>query len=193
MDELKSAWEIAEQRASRLGRLSAEEQKQQEAQRCRQHGRVLAGKWLDGSEKLNLPAEVGRHGPEEQALVKQAAVECLAEAIKPPVTGSIDRVTRAIDGIESLAPQLQGQVDEVRKLLHEYEESEQQARQEAESGYRETLHRMRISGTAIAGINLDSAEEWQSTRQRLVDASTRRLSDVKRTLTLPGQHEDPQN
>jgi len=193
MDELKSAWEIAEERASRLGKLSAEEQKQQEVQRCRQNGRALAGKWLEGSEKLNLPAEIGRHGPEERAMVKQAAVEHLAEAIEPPATGSIDRVTRAIDGIESLAPELQPQVDEMRKLLHEYEGAERKVKQELEGAYRETLHRLRISGTAIAGINLDSTGEWQTARQRLVDALTRRLSDVKRTLTLPGQHEDPQN
>jgi hypothetical protein len=183
MDELKSAWEIAEQRASRLGRLSAEEQKQQERDRCRQIGRVLAGKWLDVSEKLNLPAELGRHGPEEQALMKHAVIEHLVEAIEPSAPGNVDRVTRAIDGIQSLAPELQPEMDEMRGLLHEYEGAERKARQEIESGFRETLHRMRIAGTAVAGINIEATEEWQAARQRLVEAFTPRFSEVKRTLT----------
>ncbi len=182
MDELKSAWEIAEQRASRLGRLSAEEQQQQESDRCRQIGRALAGKWLDGSEKLNLPAEIGRHSPEEQAMAKQAAVEHLAEAIEPPATVSIDRVTRAVDGIESLAPELQPQVDEMRKLLHEYDGAERMVRQELEGTCRETLHRLRISGTAIAGINLDATEEWQTARQRLAQSFVPGFDALKRAL-----------
>ncbi len=183
MDELKSAWEIAEQRASRLGRLSAEEQQQQERDRCRQSGMVLAGKWLDGSEKLNLPAELGRHGPEEQALMKQAAIEHLAEAIKPSAPGNVARVTRAIDGLEKLAPELQPKVEEIRKLLQEYQEAERRARQETESGYRETMHRLRISGTAVAGINVEATEEWQVARQTLVDSFTARFDDLKTALT----------
>lgn len=182
MDELKSAWEIAEQRASRLGRLSAEEQQQQERDRCRQSGRVLAEKWLGGYEKLNLTAELGRHGPEEQAMMKRAVIDHLLEAIEPSAPGNVDRVTRAIDGIESLAPELQPEMDEMRGLLHEYEGAERNARQETESTCRESLHRLGISGTAVAGINLDATEEWQAARQRLIEAFTPRFSDVKRAL-----------
>ena len=193
MDELKSAWEIAEQRASRLGRLSAEEQKQQERDRCCQSGQVLAGKWLDGSEKLNLLAELGRHGPEEQALMKQAVIEHLAGAIEPPAAGNADQVTRAIDGIENLAPELHQEMNEVRRLLHEYEEEERKTRQEIESGFRETLHRMRIAGTAVAGVNVEATEEWQAARQRLVEAFIPAFNDVKQALTLSEQHEESQN
>jgi len=183
MDELKSAWEIAEQRASRLGRLSSDEQQQQERDRCHQIGRVLAGKWLDGSERLDLTAELRRHGPEEQALMKLAVIEHLVEAIEPSAAGNVDRVNRAIDGIESLAPELQPKMDDMRRLLHEYEGAERKARQETESICRESLHRLRISGTAVAGINLDATEEWQAARQRLVEAFTPAFNDVKQALT----------
>jgi len=183
MDELKSAWEIAEQRASRLGRLSAEEQQQQERDRCHQIGRVLAGKWLDGSERLDLPAELGRHGEEDRALVKHAVIEHLIEAIDPSAADNVDRVTRAIAGIESLAPELQPKMDEMRRLLHEYAEVERRARQEMENTCHERLHRLRISGTAVAGINLDATEEWQAVRQRLVEDFTLGFNDVKQTLT----------
>jgi len=47
MSELKSAWEVAQERANRLGKLSADEKEQQERQKYRQVGQVLAQKWLD--------------------------------------------------------------------------------------------------------------------------------------------------
>ena len=182
MDELKSAWEIAEQRASRLGRLSAEEQQQQERDRCHQIGRVLAGKWLDGSERLDLPAELGRHGEEDRALVKHAVIEHLIEAIDPSAADNAARVTRAIAGIESLAPELQPKMDEMRRLLHEYAEVERRARQEMENTCHERLHRLRISGTAVAGINLDATEEWQAAQRRLAETFAARFDGLKRDL-----------
>lgn len=182
MDELKSAWEIAQERVTRLGRLSAEEQQQQERDRCRQTGRALAGKWLDGPDRLDLPAELGRHGEDNRAMVKQALIEHLVEVIEPAPPRSVDRVARAIAGIESLAPELQPQVEEMRKLLHEYAGAEQKARQELESTYRERLHQLRISGTAVAGINLEASEEWQAARQRLVEDFVPRFDDLKRAL-----------
>ena len=183
MDELKSAWEIAEQRASRLGRLSAEEQQQQERDRCHQIGRVLAAKWLDGHERLDLTAELGTYGKENRTAVKRAVIEHLVEAIEPSSPGNADRVTRAIAGIEGLAPELQPEIDEIRRLLHEYAEAERKARQEMENTCRESLHRLRISGTAVAGINIEATEEWQEAHQRLVEDFTPRFNDVKQALT----------
>ncbi len=184
MDELKSAWEIAQERAGRLGDLSAEEQKEQQRQRCHQVGQVLAGRWLDGSEKTDLASELGKHGEEDTAMVRESIIQHLVQVVEPAAVGSIDRVTTAIEGISRLAPELETGVDEARKLLHEYQEAERKARQDVESGYMETLHRLRISGTAVAGINIETSEDWQAARQRLIDAFSPRFDDLKRTLTL---------
>jgi hypothetical protein len=182
MGEIKSAWEIAQERANRLGNLSAEEKKQQERQGYRQIGQVLAQKWLDGSQKLDMNAELNKHGEKERAIIKRAAIEHLAEAIELTTTRGINSVKRVIEAISSLRPELQPKAEEITQLVQEYEGAEQKIRQELESNYRETLHQLRISGTAISSINIEDNYQWQLARQGLIEAFAPRLNDLKQAL-----------
>ena len=187
MDELKSAWEIAQERATRLGKLSVEEKKQRERQRYRQIGQVLAQKWLDRSQKLDMAAELNKHGEEDRDMVKQAVIEQLVEAVDLAAAQTIDGVKRAIEGIGSLGPELQPKAEKMGELVQEYEGAERKIRQELESDCRETLHRLRISGTAVGDINIEANPQWQLARQRLIEAFAPRFSDFKRELTIVAQ------
>jgi len=182
MGELKSAREIAQEKANRLGKLSAEERGQQERHRYRQIGQVLAQKWLDSSQRLDMTAELNKHEEKERDIIKQAVIERLAEAIEFTTTRGINSVKKVIAAISSLGPELQPQAEEIGQLVQEYEEAEQKTRQELESDYRETLHRLRISGTAVDAINIEADPKWQVARQGLVEAFTPRLNALKRAL-----------
>ena len=182
MDELKSAWEIAQEKANRLGKLSAEEKEQQERQRYRQIGQVLAQKWLDSSQRLDMTAELNKHKEKDRETIKQAVIEHLVETIEFTTTRGINSVKRVIEAISSLEPELQPKAEEIGQLVQEYEGAEQKVRQELESNYRETLHQLRISGTAVEAINIEANPQWQPARQELVEAFTPRLDDLKRAL-----------
>ena len=182
MGELKSAWEIAQEKANRLGKLSAEEKEQQERQRYRQIGRVLAQKWLDGSQQLDMTAELNKHEEKEREIIRQAVIEHLVEAIEFTTTRDINSVKKVIEAISSLGPELQPKAEEIGQLVQEYEEAEQKIRQELESDYRETLHQLRISGTAVDAINIEADHKWQVARQGLIESFTPRLNDLKRAL-----------
>jgi len=182
MGELKSAWEIAQEKANRLGKLSAEEREQQARQRYRQTGQGLAKKWLDSSQQLDMTAELNKHEEKEREIIKQALIEHLAEAIEFTTTQGINSVKKVIEAISSLGPELQPKAEEIGQLVQEYEDAEQKTRQELESNYRETLHRLRISGTAVDAINIEADPKWQVARQGLVEAFTPRLNDLKRAL-----------
>jgi hypothetical protein len=182
MSELKSAWEIAQERANRLGKLSAEEKEQQERQGYRQIGQALAQKWLDSSQQLDMTAELNKHEEKERNIIKQAIIEHLIEAIEFTTTQGINSVNRVIKALSSLGPELQPKAEEIGQLVQEYEEAEQKARQELEISYRETLHRLRISGTAVAAINLETNPQWQLARQELVEAFSPRLNHLKQAL-----------
>jgi glutamine synthetase type III len=182
MGELKSAWEIAQERANRLGKLSAEEEEQQARQRYHQTGQVLAQKWLDSSQQLDIAAELNKHKEEERNIIKQAIIEHLADAIDFTATQDIDRMKKVIEGISSLGPELQPKAEEIGKLVQEYEGAEQKIRQQLESNYRETLHQLRISGTAVDAINIEATPQWQLARQELVEAFTPRLNDLRQGL-----------
>jgi hypothetical protein len=182
MGELKSSWEIAQERANRLGKLSAKEKEQQERQGYRQIGQVLAQKWLDRSQKLDMTAELNKHEEKERAIIKQATIEHLIEAIELTTTRGINSVKRVIEAISSLGPELQPKTEEISQLIQEYEGAEQKIRQELESNYSETLHQLRISGTAIDSINIETDHQWQLARQELVETFTPRLNDLKQAL-----------
>jgi len=182
MSELKSAWEVAQERANRLGKLSAEEKEQQERQGYRQIGQVLAQKWLDSSRQLDMAAELNKHEEKGRDIIKQAVIEHLVEAIEFTTTQGINSVKRVVDAISSLRPELQPKAEEIGQLVQEYEEAEQKIRQDLESNYRETLHQLRISGTAVAAINIETNNQWQLARQELVEAFTPRLNDLKQAL-----------
>jgi hypothetical protein len=182
MGELKSSWEIAQERANRLGKLSAEEKELQERQRYHQIGQVLAQKWLDSSQQLDMTAELNKHEEKERDIIKQAVIEHLLEAIEFTTTQGINSVKRVIEAISSLGPELQPKAEEISQLVQEYEEAEQKIRQELESNYRETLHQLRISGTAVDIINIEANHQWQLARQELVEAFTPRLNDLKNVL-----------
>jgi len=182
MSELKSAWEIAQEKANRLGKLSAEEKDQQERQRCRQIGQALAQQWFDSSRQPDMTAQLNKHEEREREIIKQAVIEHLVEAIEFTTTKVINSVKRAIEAISSLGPELQPKAEEIGQLVQEYEVAEQKIRQELESDYRETLHRLRISGTAVDAINIETDPKWQLARQGLVEAFTPRLNDLKQAL-----------
>jgi len=182
MGELKSAWEIAQEKANRLGKLSDEEKEQQARQRYRQIGQALAKKWLDSSRKLDMTAELKKHEEKEREIIKQALIEHLAEAIEFTNARGINSVKKVIEAISSLGPELQPKAEEINQLVQEYEEAEQKMRQELESDYWENLHRLRISGTAVDAINIEADPKWQLGRQELVEAFTPRLNDLKQAL-----------
>jgi len=182
MGELKSAWEIAQERAARLGRLSAEEKEQQERQECRQIGEALAQKWLAGSRPVNMAAELNNYEETKRRIIKQALIERLSDAIELTTSQSLNNTKRAIEAIISLEPGLQPKIEKINELVQEYESAEQKARQELESRCKEILHQLRISGTAIDSINIEADPKWQQVHQELVATFAPRLNDLKQTL-----------
>ena len=183
MDELKSAWEIAQERAGRLGKLSTEEREQQERQRYRQVGQALAQKWLDSSGQLDVTWELNKYGESERDRIKKSLIDRLVQAIEFTTTQAISGTRRIVEAIGSLEPGLQPGTSEIARLVQEYETGQHTIRQELESGCRETLHKLRISGTAVGAINVEASPEWQLANQELLEALTPRLNDLKRTLT----------
>ena len=182
MGEIKSALEIAQEKANRLGKLSAEEKEQQERQRYRQIGQALAQKWLDSSRRPNITEELSKYEEKEREVIKQALIEHLAEVIEFTNTQGIDSTKKVIEALSSLGSELQPRAEEISEFVQEYEGAEQKIRQELESSYRETLHKLRISGSAVDAINIEVDPKWQPAHRGLVESFTPRLNDLKRAL-----------
>jgi hypothetical protein len=182
MSELKSAWEIAQEKADRLGKLSAEEKERQEKHRYRQIGQALAQKWLDSDRPPNMTDELNKYEENEREIIKQALIEHLAEVIELTSKQDINNTKKVIEAISSLGTELQPKAEEISRLVQEYEGAEQKIRQELEGSYREALHKLRISGTAVAAVNIEVDPEWQPAHQGLFESFAPRLNELKREL-----------
>jgi len=198
MSDLKSAWEIAQEKADRLGSLSAEELQQQREEASRQAGTGIAQRYLNSPRTVDLRAELGKHAEEERALVKGAVVKRLVEALDlggepstaagAPGYGQNDtaglRLEKTIDAIAALEPERGTIIEQVRELFQEYGAAvgKTQRKQEIEKKGRETLHRLRISGTAVGDINVEAAAQWQQGRQELSQSFAARLDLLKQEL-----------
>jgi hypothetical protein len=129
-----------------------------------------------------MTAELNKYEEKERDIIKQAIIKHLVEAIEFTTTQGINSVKRVVEAISSLRPELQPKAEEIGQLVQEYAEAEQKIRQDLESNYRETLHQLRISGTAVDAINIETNNQWQLARQELVEAFTPRLNALKQAL-----------
>ena len=182
MSEMKSAWELAQERANRLGKLSPQEKAEQDRQTYRQIGQALAQKLLDGSPGLDVAAELGKYAENGREAIERAIIEHLIEAIELSAPNGIAGVKKMVEVIGSLKPELQPRAEEVGQLIQEYQLAEQKVRQELEGSTRETLHQMRISGTAVGAINIEDNPQWQPARQGPVGSFAPRLNALKQAL-----------
>ena len=117
MSELKSARDIAQERANRLGRLSAEEKEQQDMLAARQAGRALAQKWLDDPQHVDLSAELTKHEEKDRPAIKQATVERLVDGIDLTTAQGTNSLEKIIRGLADLRPDLQARAQEDRKSV----------------------------------------------------------------------------
>ena len=142
---------------------------------------MLAQKWMDSSQRLDVTAELSKHEEKGREIMKQAIIEHLIEAVDLANT-QVNSVKRVIEAISSLKPELQSKAEEIGQLVQEYELAEQKVSQELESNYRETLHQLRISGTAVDAVNIEDNRQWQLARQGLADSLAPRLNALKQAL-----------
>jgi hypothetical protein len=195
MGELKSAWEIAQEKADRLGKLSPAEMQQQREQECRQIGTAIAQKYLDSPQPLPLAIELNKY-QDKKDLVRQATLIHLTQAIdleswsgtSPDSTrhdrsgGAYPRLEKIAQGIATLEPKSQPIIERIRELAQEYEQLADKARQAIETSQRETLHQLRISGTAVGNINIEATPQWQQSCHRLAEPLESRLDSLKQEL-----------
>jgi hypothetical protein len=183
MGEIKSAWELAMEKVDKLGKLSPEELRKQKEDRCRSIGQGLAERYLGGLTLRDLKLDLDKHKGAEAELVKAALVSKLTDAIE---LGEVERLSRVVEGISELNLKnrdvLAGVRAEMEQLFGEYREAEQKKRREVETGARAVLHQLRISGSAIGGVNPEVVPEWKSELDEIAQPYRERLGRLKAKL-----------
>jgi len=158
MGDMKSAREIAQERANRLGKLSREEERKQKEQECRQIAQGIVQSYLDSPGVEDIVARLDKYQGEERELILAAAVGLLTEAV---TLDSETRAEKAARGMVALEPETQPVVGRMMDLLAEHRRAGERTRKEAEDRAKGLLHQLRISGTAIGEINIETSPQRQ--------------------------------
>lgn len=181
MGEIKSSWELAMEKVERLGKLSPEELKRQEEEKHAAIAQVLAEKLLGGLAFWQLQVDLEKFGAHEREPVKAALRRKLVDEIELDKGEKLERV---LDGLSNLmdTEELNPVKHDLGQLLQEYEEFEQKATREVEEAAGEVLHQLRISGSAIGGINPGVLPEWQERLDTVAGPYKERLEALKAKL-----------
>lgn len=179
MGEIKSAWEIAQAKAAKLGKLSADEERQQREKEFSQIGTAIAQRYLSHGNRQNIHAELSRYSSEERLIISQAIIGELAQTID---LRSHDMFDRTATGIVSLRPEAEGTIQQIKELRQEYGQALRRTRQEIEARVKDVLHQLRISGSAVSGINVEADQEWQQRTPELAQPFQERLDALKSDL-----------
>ena len=185
MGEIKSAWELAMEKVDKLGKFSPEELRQQKEDRCGSIGWGLAERYLSGMALRDLKLELDKHKGEERGLVSAALASKLIDAIE---LGDAERLSKVIEGISELklmsGEGLNGIRTEIEQLFGEYREAEQKKRREVEVAARGVLHQLRVSGSAIGGVNPEVVPEWKNELDKIAQPYRERLDGMKARLAV---------
>jgi hypothetical protein len=182
VSDIKSAWEIAQEKARKLGGLSVEEREAQRQDKCRLVGNGVADKYLSSHDVGILKDELDKHEAADKDLIVRAAVRRLSEAIDLQYPNRLAEISPGILALKN-SNAVKTTLDEIKGLFQEYALAEDKERKDIEQASAETLHQMRISGSAIGRLNLRAKEEWQERLDQTAGPFNDRLKSLKQKLT----------
>lgn len=185
MGKIKSSWEIAMERAARIQPEMVANDPPRESVQYLKAAQILTRLYLDGEKELEqLTETVNRYpkkaGPEaKQALLKTAIAGLTLENC-PRVIALVDCFWKDETGRKYAAL--------LNNLQHRYRENLEQNRNNlSRDGLRAglaRLHQAGISGSAIAGINLERSPGWKQTAAKTVLPFEKELEQLKEKLLL---------
>ncbi len=187
MAEIKSALEIALEKAEKIGKASKEELK---AQEWKEKGQRLAARFLK-QEQVDLVRELSEVPPEGKAPLVRGLVEIfLRNIVLPRDEYVLKDARRALEGLNlvfSAFPEVKNLTREIEKLLSQYlqhrEALYQQLKQQFEaqlSGMEEALsQQMGVQVKVEAEMHPQFQEEWRKIRDQLDPQYQKQLDYLK--------------
>jgi hypothetical protein len=185
MEELKSAFDIAMERAEKLGKASPEEIRKRDLV---PQGEKLAARYLKG--QCDLTVELSKYDDEARGYVAESVKKVLLRNLDVPKNEVVRRTTRrAMEGIKSLKDD-KGGVENVysklRRLFKHYEDEgaqqRSQAYEELKQDFYRNLQQLAQQQGIPTGISIDVEshpqfqEQWRLTLTKL-DAQYRTLME----------------
>ncbi|MFA5375596.1 MAG: hypothetical protein WC455_07565 [Dehalococcoidia bacterium] len=188
---MKSAYDRAMERAGKLGKLSPDEMKKQEEDRLITIGRALADKYLVHGSIQVLKGDIDNLRADDRGLVGKGArlrlagslnfdrgvtmemLDRVAAGLMALATGKTDTIEKLIGEVKGLLEELEAELDRTYSSEYSHLESER----------RVLLQGLGISGSAVAGVNVEGSTAWQLIEEALRGQYNTRLELLKNKLS----------
>ncbi|MEW6423254.1 MAG: hypothetical protein AB1523_00670 [Bacillota bacterium] len=163
MSRIKSAWEIALERAGAMEVPPEELQKQRE-EKCRLAGAAIADKFLGIFDLKQLQDDLEKQPGEDKGLVAKAVVRRLVSALE---LGDYEKMEKIMAGIALVGDNQKSNETKAKLYLlyDSYRDVLRKKEQEIDAAGRKILGRLGISGEAVQMINADINKEWAKALQ----------------------------
>jgi len=158
VEKIKSAWEIAMERAASRSSVKPEELQKQNEEKGRVIGNALAGKFLDDLDKKQLKADLEKYGEEERPFIVKGTRTALIESLE---LGDYGKLEDVIEGLCILAGDDRPKEIKGRLFLvyDNYTGVYKKSSEKFQAASRKILNRYAISGAAVKAINSDVFNE----------------------------------
>ncbi len=179
--EIKSAFEIAMEKAASLDKLTPAELAAQREKEYGPRGAAIASRYMENRLRVSeLKGELARYRDEEGKVVRVAFLRALCQSIRLDNTGGN---ARALEGLAAVTPGVS--LDEVKKSIEEVAASfinEVGGKRAAcEEKERERLLVLGISGSAVRPV-LEGSEAWREELEKARSEHEARFNAFKADL-----------
>ena len=178
--ELRSAFDIAMERAQKLGGLSAEEKKRLKEGELLEVGQALGERYLSGLPIRDVELELNKYKEDRRVLIRYL-LSSLMDKISLADPSDVEKILEAIRHF-SKNPKL---IELIRDIMNEYQTAVEQARRETMSrlgtARRKELAKKGISGSAVEPA-IEASPEWLEALQYLLAEYQKRLEGTKSSL-----------
>ena len=180
-EKVKSALDIALEKAQRLGSFSAEERQRLKEEEFGAVGEALGKRYLDGLPLRDVEIELKRYKDEDRHVVARYLLSFLRSMVD---ISDIKMSESALTAIQYLFGDSDA-VEGIRNLFREYQRTKEEAwrenRNTLEAAKRNQLTLKGISGSAV-DPGVETCSEWLEIQRRLDSHYRERLEKLKAPL-----------
>ena len=181
-ERIKSALEIAREKAASIPELTPEELNEQREREYKPRGLAIASRYLENKLRgTDLGIELNRYQGREGEIVRKAFLLTLLESIG---LEDMKKSLRAIDGIQTLEPNANFKeiTKELETIFSEFQEQHRQKCGVYEELEKEKLRGLWVSGSAVKP-NLEESEDWGQELRRIQSEYDSRINKLREKVS----------
>jgi hypothetical protein len=181
MGNIRSSWEIAQEKVDSLGDLSSEERTRHKEEQYRSKVVALVHQYLDDKDIRPVRKELDKYTGKERDMVEYILLGEFISSIDLDRQESLDLILSGIGAFSGIEKTGHG-INAIKQLYDECCKTREEEKQNIDDAGREMLRDMGISGSAIGTVNLYARDEWLDRLDNVTANFEKQLESLKEEI-----------